>query len=67
MTCTGCEEHIKHAISKLPGLIEANADYKAGKATIKIDTTKISVKELEDAINQTGYEVITTEIKSQWK
>jgi copper chaperone CopZ len=63
MTCTGCEEHIKHAISELPGFVEANADYKTGTAIIKIDTTKITVNELVDAVNQTGYEVITTEIK----
>jgi copper chaperone CopZ len=59
MTCTGCEEHIKHAVSGLPGFIEADADYNTGKAIVKIDTTIITINEFVNAINQTGYEVVT--------
>ena len=40
MTCTGCEEHIKHAVAQLPGYIEATANYEESKATVKFDKSR---------------------------
>ena len=57
MTCTGCEEHIKHAVAQLPGFIEATANHKTGKATVKFDKSKTTLEELVTAINKTGYKV----------
>lgn len=59
MTCTGCEEHIKYAVSQLPGFTEATADYKNGKAIVKFDSDKITLEEVVKAVNETGYEVQT--------
>ena len=32
MTCTGCEEHVKHAVNELQGIVEVSADFHEGKA-----------------------------------
>lgn len=63
MTCTGCEEHIKHAVAQLAGFIEATADHKAGKAIVKFDKSKTSLEQVVAAIDETGYKVTSSEIK----
>lgn len=57
MTCTGCEEHIKHAVAQLPGFIEATANYEKSKATVKFDKSKTDIDNVMAAINETGYKV----------
>jgi len=62
MTCTACEEHVKHAVAQLPGFVEATADYKTGKATVKFDKSKTTLEQITEAINETGYKVTHQEI-----
>jgi mercuric ion transport protein len=57
MTCTGCEEHVKHALSEVNGVIESEASYEAGTASVKYDAAKTSINALKEAINATGYTV----------
>ena len=57
MTCTGCEEHIKQAVSKLPGISSIEADYKTGKVVVKYDKTKLTGEKIGRTINSTGYKV----------
>ncbi|MBW8051496.1 MAG: mercuric transport protein MerTP [Cytophagales bacterium] len=57
MTCTGCEEHVKHAMAQLPGYIEATADYEKSKATVKFDKSKTDIDKVIAAINETGYKI----------
>mgnify|MGYP001600279556 FL=1 len=61
MTCTGCEEHIKHAVAQLPGFIEATADYNTGKASVKFDKSKTTLEQVVAAVNETGYKVTKQE------
>ena len=58
MTCSGCEEHVKHAVNELDGVIETSASYKDGKAVITYDASKTSPEKIKEAINSTGYKVI---------
>ena len=57
MTCNGCAEHVKHEVNKLDGIVEVNASYENGNAIVKFDQTKTNAKEIEKAINSTGYKV----------
>jgi copper chaperone CopZ len=57
MTCTGCEEHIKHEVNKLTGIISSNVSYENGKAVVEFDNSKTNITEIEKAINSTGYSV----------
>jgi len=58
MTCASCEEHVKHAVNKLEGIVNVEAFYKNEKAEVKFDNSKTSKEDIEQAINSTGYKVI---------
>ncbi|MBK5208897.1 MAG: mercuric transport protein MerTP [Flavobacteriaceae bacterium] len=57
MTCPSCEEHVKHKVNKLNGIVNSKASYENGNAIIEFDRTKTNETEIEKAINSTGYKV----------
>jgi len=57
MTCASCEEHINHEVNKLNGVLSSKASYENGNAIIEFDKTKTNEKEIEKAINSSGYKV----------
>jgi len=57
MTCASCEEHVNHEVNKLNGIVNSKASYKNGNAIIEFDKTKTNEKEIEKAIDATGYKV----------
>lgn len=58
MTCSGCEVHIESAVNKLDGILEVKADYEKGMTRVKYDTTKVTHKDIEDAVRKTGYKIL---------
>ncbi len=58
MTCASCEEHVKHAVNELEGIVNVAASYEKANAEVEFDNTKTSKEQIEKAINSTGYEVI---------
>jgi mercuric ion transport protein len=65
MTCSSCEEEVKHEVNKLMGIIKADVSYDKGTADIPLDNNKTEIKEMTKAINLTGYRVIQSEIKNK--
>ena len=63
MTCIGCEEHVNHEVSKLDGIITTKASYKNGSAIIEFEQGKVNLSQIEEAINSTGYSVVSKNIK----
>jgi copper chaperone CopZ len=57
MTCTGCEATVENAASGVDGVLEAEASYDTGQATIKYDRSKTGRQAIVAAINQTGFTV----------
>lgn len=57
MTCTGCEVHIESEVNKLDGIIEVKANHEKGNTIVKYDKTKVTNKEIEDAVGKTGYKI----------
>lgn len=57
MTCSGCEEHVKHAVNQLPGIIEVKADHESGTASIQYDPAQSDKTAIIKAIDATGYTV----------
>ncbi len=57
MTCTGCEEHVKLEIGKLPGISGLEVSYKKANAVVTFDKSKTSIEEVKVAIDKTGYKV----------
>lgn len=58
MTCASCEEHVKHAVNELEGIVSIETSYEKADAEVKFDNTKTSKEAIEKAINATGYKVI---------
>jgi len=62
MTCTGCEEHIKHAASGVDGVTYVGASFEEGKATIQFDKKITTEQAVVDAVNATGYNITELQI-----
>lgn len=60
MTCSACEEHVKHAVNELNGIVNVDASFEKAKAEVKFDNTKTSKEDIIKAIDATGYKVINT-------
>ncbi len=58
MTCSGCEGHIESEVHKLDGILEVKANYTKSNTVVIYDKTKVTSKEIEGAIEKTGYKII---------
>lgn len=63
MSCTSCEEEVKHEVNKLQGIIKADVSYQNTNAVIQFDNSKTNLAEIEKAINSTGYKSTQTTLK----
>lgn len=57
MTCTGCEASVETAANGVEGVLEADASYDSGQATVKYDKSKTDGEAITAAINKTGFTV----------
>jgi len=64
MTCTGCEEHVKHAVNELDGIIGVTSSYNEGEASVKFDASKTTLESIIKAIDATGYHVTKSQLAS---
>lgn len=67
MTCEGCEMTIQNNLSKLSGVVNAKASHVDKTTEIEFDSTKITQAELEAAIIDTGYKVMSDTMKKELK
>lgn len=58
MTCTGCEVIVNHQINELEGIMKVQTSYKNASTTVIFDASKTTIKQLEKAVNSTGYKAI---------
>lgn len=58
MTCNGCASHVENDVNKLPGTIKVDASYEEATAKVEFDQSKVSLAQIEEAINGTGYKVV---------
>lgn len=57
MTCSSFEEHVRHGVSEVSGVIDISADYRSGKAVVRFDRSRTNDEEIRRAIDATGYKV----------
>lgn len=55
MTCKFCPITIRKALQKVPGVIEAKAEYQTKTATVTFDPDKTNVEALTKATANAGY------------
>ncbi len=58
MTCQHCVMHVKKELGKISGLVIE--DVQIGKARVHYDDTKVTQKNLENAVHEAGYKLLTT-------
>jgi len=56
MTCFTCELTVESSLKRLAGVETADAKVTAEAAYVRYDPTRVSVEELIEAINKTGYQ-----------
>lgn len=55
MTCKFCPITIRKALKKVPGVVDAKADFATKTATVTYDPTKTNIKALTTATENAGY------------
>ena len=58
MTCNFCPVTVRKALQKVPGVVEARADFESKTATVTFDPAKTTVQDLTTAVKNAGYEAI---------
>jgi len=56
MSCAACARRVEQALSKTPGVRRAGVNFATAKATVEYDPKATSVRQLMDAVRDTGYE-----------
>lgn len=56
MYCAVCPITVKKALEKVPGVSRVNVSFEKKEAVVTFDDAKTSVKALEDATFEAGYE-----------
>jgi P-type Cu+ transporter len=59
MTCASCAKAVEKATEKLPGVTEANVNFATEKLSIRFDTSKVTVPEIQAAVEKAGYKALT--------
>jgi copper chaperone CopZ len=57
MTCTGCEQRIATALSRLEGVVRSTANHQTGQVRVVFDAARTSERAVRSTIEQAGYEV----------
>lgn len=57
MTCTACAQSVERGVSKIDGVDEANVNFALERLNVTYDADKVSMKDLEEKIEQLGYHV----------
>ncbi|MGH2669742.1 MAG: heavy-metal-associated domain-containing protein [bacterium] len=57
MSCTGCEQRIQKALSRVDGVVRSSADHHAGRVRVVFDPTRTSKEAVRSCIERAGYEV----------
>jgi copper chaperone CopZ len=57
MHCHKCEETIRKALSKIPGVREVEVDFNSHQASVLFDHALVSMTQLVSAVSRSGYSV----------
>jgi len=57
MTCGGCENAVKRAVAKLPGVASVEASHAEQKVTIAFDEAQTNLDAIKAKITTLGYQV----------
>lgn len=55
MHCHKCENTLRQALSRFPGVHEVEVDFASGQASVLFDRSSVTIRQLMDAVNDAGY------------
>lgn len=58
MTCAACSGRVERSLSKLPGVEKAAVNLATEKASVSYDASQLSLAEIAEKIEKTGFQVI---------
>ncbi len=66
LTCPSCMQKIENAVKSLDGIDKNSLSvlFNSSKVKLNFDDGKISIKDIENAIDKVGYEVKKTQVKA---
>ena len=59
LMCGHCESRVTNALMNVEGIVSVKASAKDNQVLCEFDETKITVKQIKDAIEDVGYEVVS--------
>lgn len=66
LTCPSCMQKIENAVKSLDGIDKESLSvlFNSSKVKLNFDDEKISIKDIERAIDKMGYEVIKSQVRA---
>lgn len=58
MTCGHCESAVEGALKQLEGISNVQVNLTLGKVNVMYDDAKVTEKEMRDAVENQGYDVV---------
>jgi len=55
MSCSLCPITVKHAITRVPGVLDARVDFRSQSATVRYESTKTDADAIAAATGNAGY------------
>jgi Cu+-exporting ATPase len=62
MTCASCVSHVEGALKELPGVSNVTVNLATNKANLSYDPHRASLADLQRAVDEVGYAVVTAEV-----
>lgn len=67
MTCAACAKAVERVTRKLEGVTESNVNLATEKLSIEFDETKVSLEEIQAAIDKAGYKALNDAVNRTMK
>ena len=66
LTCPSCMQKIENGVKSLDGVDKKSIKvlFNSSKVRVEYDDEKISIKDIENAIDKLGYEVLKSQVKN---
>lgn len=66
LTCPSCMQKIQNGVKSLDGVDKKSIKvlFNSSKVRVEYDDEKVSIKDIENAIDKLGYEVIKSQVKA---
>ncbi|HEM3678656.1 TPA: heavy-metal-associated domain-containing protein [Streptococcus suis] len=66
LTCPSCMQKIENGVKTLDGVDKKSIKvlFNSSKVRVEYDDEKLSIKDIENAVDKLGYEVIKSQVKA---